>query len=73
LQEAGKEMKISTPAQYSAILKGDFAGFTHRAFVELNPATSFLHNWHIDLLAEKLEDVRLGASGGSLSTSLPVV
>ena len=32
----------------------------HRAFLELNPQGVFLPNWHLEVLAAKLEDVRLG-------------
>ena len=48
------------PAEYQALLRGDFATFIHRAFVELNPRDAFLPNFHIDVLAAKLESVRAG-------------
>lgn len=53
-------MRNRTLNQYATILRNDFAGFVHRSFLELNASTQFQHNWHIDLLAEKLEDVRHG-------------
>ena len=34
--------------------------FVERAFRELNPGTKFLHNWHIDVIAEALEQCRAG-------------
>ncbi|MEJ0041255.1 MAG: hypothetical protein WDM81_03050 [Rhizomicrobium sp.] len=37
-------------------------GFAHRAFLELYPGRPFEANWHIDVLAEKLEAVRRGKS-----------
>lgn len=49
-----------TSSQYAELLRNDFCGFIHRSFLELNPQTPFLPNWHIELMAAKLEDVRLG-------------
>ena len=40
------------------ILRNDFGAFVHRAFLELNPASSFEPNWHLEVLAAKLEEVR---------------
>jgi predicted phage terminase large subunit-like protein len=45
---------------FAEILRNDFGGFLHRSFIELNAATPFLWNWHIEALAAKLEDVRQG-------------
>ena len=45
---------------YPDILRHDFCAFMHRAFLELNPQGVFLPNWHLEVLAAKLEDVRLG-------------
>ena len=39
---------------YSEILRRDFSAFVHRSFLELNPQTPFLPNWHLDVLAAKL-------------------
>ena len=49
-------------ARYAELLRHDFVGFAHRAFLELYPARQFEPNWHIDVLADKLEAVRRGAS-----------
>lgn len=49
-----------TPAEYRAILRNDFYTFAERSFVELNPATEFGHNWHIEVMAQELERCRLG-------------
>jgi predicted phage terminase large subunit-like protein len=46
--------------QYYEILSLDPYAFIHRAFLELNPQTPFLRNWHLEVLAAKLEAVRLG-------------
>ena len=45
---------------YREILRNDFHAFIHRAFLELNYGPTYLPNWHVELLATKLEDVRLG-------------
>jgi predicted phage terminase large subunit-like protein len=45
---------------YADILRGDLTAFIHRSFQELNPGESFAVNWHIELMAAKLEEVRLG-------------
>jgi hypothetical protein len=42
-------------AEYKAFARNDFHTFMHRAFRELNPKSSFLHNWHNELIASKLE------------------
>jgi predicted phage terminase large subunit-like protein len=46
--------------QYRDILRRDFLAFSHRAFRELNGATPYLGNWHLDVMAAKLEAVRRG-------------
>ena len=46
---------------YSHILRNDFCAFLHRSFLELNPHSAFEPNWHLEVLAAKLEEVRLGA------------
>jgi predicted phage terminase large subunit-like protein len=45
---------------YRLLLQDDFHSFLHRSFSELNPRTPFLDNWHIAVLAAKLDAVRLG-------------
>ncbi len=46
-----------TPIQCQAILVQDLSSFIARSFAELNPGTSYLHNWHIDLIADRLMQV----------------
>ncbi|MBV8400490.1 MAG: terminase, partial [Acetobacteraceae bacterium] len=53
-------MKALTTGEYDAILRRDFCSFIERCFVELNPATGFLSNWHIEVIAARLEACRLG-------------
>jgi predicted phage terminase large subunit-like protein len=53
-------LSARTLAQYADILRHDFVAFSHRVFRELNGATPYLGNWHLDVMAEKLERVRKG-------------
>lgn len=53
-------MSARTAEQYADILRRDFVAFSHRAFRNLNGATPYLGNWHLDVMAEKLERVRRG-------------
>ena len=49
-----------TASEYTACLRRDFFTFLHRSFYDLNPHTPFLPNWHIEVMAAKLEACRLG-------------
>ena len=53
-------MSARTLAQYADILRNDFVAFSHRAFREVNGATPYLGNWHVEVMAERLERVRKG-------------
>jgi predicted phage terminase large subunit-like protein len=55
-------MSLLTAEEYRTVLRQDFYTFLHRGFYELNPQTVFLPNWHIELMAAKLEACRLGQS-----------
>ena len=46
--------------EYDALLRLDFSSFIQRSFHQLNPSTPFQYNWHIDLIAAKLEACRKG-------------
>lgn len=48
------------PSDYSALLQLDFGTFIQRCFEELNPQTALEWNWHLDLVAAKLEACRRG-------------
>jgi predicted phage terminase large subunit-like protein len=50
-----------TANEYTTVLRCDLAAFIERSFVELNPQTRFLPNWHLEVLAAKLEACRRGA------------
>ena len=57
---------------YPDILRNDFCAFLHRSFLELNPQAKFEPNWHIEVLAAKLEEVRRGtcsSTSGSIRDS----
>ena len=43
-----------------AILRANFSSFIHKTFDTINPGITYNHNWHIDLIAEYLENVRKG-------------
>jgi len=45
---------------YAHVLRNDLFAFTHRSFVELNAKTPFILNWHLEVIAAKLEKVRRG-------------
>jgi predicted phage terminase large subunit-like protein len=49
-----------TPAEYHALLRLDFYAFIQRCFLQLNPSQHFLPNWHIEVIAAKLEACRQG-------------
>ena len=42
------------------IYRQDLLAFIHRSFLELRPTDSFEYNWHLELVAEALEDVAFG-------------
>ena len=52
-------MKL-TPNDYRALLRRDLYAFTERCFYELNPTTTFLPSWHIEMVASELEACRRG-------------
>ena len=47
-------------AAFDALTRSDLAIFIERVFAHLYPNTPFLPNWHIDLIASRLEDVLEG-------------
>ena len=49
-----------SPQEFGAVLRTDLMSFIFRCFIELNPQTRFLSNWHIELIAAKLQQVALG-------------
>lgn len=49
-----------TAAEFAALMRTDFYSFIDRSFRELNPETEFVHNWHIEVIAQELEKCRRG-------------
>jgi hypothetical protein len=49
-----------TRAQYDAVLREDFASFVPRCFYDLNPQADLAMNWHLEVIAAKLIEVRRG-------------
>ena len=49
-----------TQAEMAVLLRHDFNSFIQRCFIHLNPETPYHDNWHIDLIAAKLEACRAG-------------
>lgn len=45
-----------SPREVKALLRSDLSTFAARCFSELNPATSYMANWHQELIASKLQD-----------------
>jgi predicted phage terminase large subunit-like protein len=53
-------MRDLTRAEYEVLLRHDFAWFAARCFEELNPQTNLAMNWHLEIIAAKLMEVRQG-------------
>src|SRR5271156_5054526 len=53
-------MDSLAPEQYRALLRQYFCAFIQRSFRHLNPQTSMQMNWHIEVIAAKLEACRRG-------------
>jgi len=51
-----------TKQKYAALLRKDFMAFIHRSFLELNPTTKFEPNWHLEVIAYELEQLRRGTN-----------
>jgi predicted phage terminase large subunit-like protein len=49
-----------TADECHALLRQNLYGFIEKTFNELNPATKFLRNWHIEVMADALEACRRG-------------
>jgi hypothetical protein len=49
-----------TPDEYRALLRNNFYVFVMRCFAQLNPGTTFMPNWHIELIAATLVELMLG-------------
>ena len=49
-----------SPAECAALVRNDFYAFIQCCLYELNPHTPFPENWHIELIAAKLDACRGG-------------
>jgi hypothetical protein len=49
-----------TRSEYEALLRQDFTTFIARCFQELNPQAKLAMNWHLEVIAAKLTEVRRG-------------
>ena len=49
-----------TANEYRTLLRQDLYAFIEKTFYELNPATEFRHNWHIEVIVDALEACRRG-------------
>src|ERR1700730_10053489 len=52
-------MALSSANMYADLLRYDLCAFIHRSFLELEQS-KFHWNWHIEVLAAKLEEIRRG-------------
>lgn len=48
-------MRMISRQELEASMRLDFALFVERSFAELNPQTEYVHNWHLEVVAEALE------------------
>jgi len=53
-------MSTINKQELQAFLRHDLTLFIERSFSELNPQTEYLHNWHIEVIADALEQCRAG-------------
>jgi len=49
-----------TQTEFDVLLRNDLGTFVAKTFAHLDPQTRFAHNWHIDLLADRLTQVYEG-------------
>lgn len=64
-------MTALSKREFQAVLRADFYSFLVRCFAELNPRASFLPNWHIEVMAAKLQAAMQGRSKRLIITVPP--
>ena len=64
-------MTALSKSEFQAELRADFYSFLVRCFAELNPRASFLPNWHIEVMAAKLQAAMQGRSKRLIITVPP--
>jgi predicted phage terminase large subunit-like protein len=62
---------VNCEQAFAATIRSDFRAFLERSFYELNPSAEFKANWHLDVLAYELEQVRLGNTKGLIMSMPP--
>ena len=55
LERYVKEHKHKSNQAYQALLRQSLSSFMQKTFTTVDPGATYLHNWHIDLMAEYLE------------------
>ncbi len=55
-----KNLQGLTQRELDVAMRADLSLFAERTFLQLQPGTPFLPNWHIELMAAKLRDCALG-------------
>jgi hypothetical protein len=63
-------MKALTQAQYAFLLRHDLASFAGRCFQDLNPQTCLATNWHLKLIAAKLNASASNTASGCPTTAI---
>lgn len=53
-----KKRSVLSQKELETIMRMDFYAFIERCFYQLNPQTNFRRNWHIELIAAKLDECR---------------
>ena len=53
-------MNALSAVEYGALLRSDLSSFIQKSFSELHARGDFLHNWHLDLMADRLAGVMEG-------------
>jgi predicted phage terminase large subunit-like protein len=46
--------------EFQPFLRSDLVAFVEKAFYALNPATEYLHNWHVEVICEALQQCSRG-------------
>src|SRR5579872_2386325 len=59
-----------SPAEYRALLRNNLPTFIERSCRRLNPQQPYLPNWHIEVIADRLQSV-LNGNTGRLIINLP--
>jgi predicted phage terminase large subunit-like protein len=61
----------TTKTELQALLKNDLAAFTQRCFQTVVPGQTYLHNWHVEAIAHRLEKILRGETRRQIITLPP--